>query len=80
LSSALEDGRNYRLKHVELIEFNNKLLLLRLVGCLYYCIRDTRSHKHQICGLLVGRKKEKKKKLKNKNLTELMKYNSHAAK
>jgi len=24
------------------------LLLLHLVGCLYYCIRDTMSHKHQI--------------------------------
>jgi len=23
-----------------------KLLLLHLVGCLYYCINDTRSHKH----------------------------------
>jgi len=35
-SSAPEDGRNYRLKHVELIEITNKLLLLHLVGCLYY--------------------------------------------
>ena len=26
----------------------NKLLLLHLVGCLYYCIRDARSHKHQV--------------------------------
>ena len=25
-----------------------KLLLLHLVGCLYYCINDARSHKHQI--------------------------------
>jgi len=25
-----------------------KLLLLHLVGCLYYCISDARSHKHQI--------------------------------
>jgi len=24
-----------------------KLLLLHLVGCLYYCINDARSHKHQ---------------------------------
>jgi len=47
-SSAPEDGRNYRPKHVELIEIINKLLLLLLVGCLYYCIRDARSHKHQI--------------------------------
>ena len=30
-SSAPEDGRNYRLKHVELIEIINKLLLLHLV-------------------------------------------------
>ena len=26
-----------------------KLLLLHLVGCLYYCISDARSHKHQTC-------------------------------
>ena len=24
-----------------------KLLFLHLVGCLYYCISDARSHKHQ---------------------------------
>ena len=36
-SIAPEDGRNYRPKHVELIEFTNKLLLLFLDGCLYYC-------------------------------------------
>jgi len=29
-------GRNYRPKYVELIEVINKLLLLPLVGCLYY--------------------------------------------
>ena len=34
-TSAPEDGRNYRPKHVELIEVINKLLLLHLVGCLY---------------------------------------------
>jgi len=33
--SAPEDGRNYRAKHVELIEITNKLLLLQLFGCLY---------------------------------------------
>jgi len=43
-SSAPEDWRNYRPKHVELI---NKPLLLHLVGCLYYCISDARSYKHQ---------------------------------
>jgi len=31
-----EDERNYRPKHVELIEMTNKLLLLHLVGCLYH--------------------------------------------
>jgi len=35
--SAPEDGRNYRPKHVELIEITNKVLLLYLVGCLHYC-------------------------------------------
>ena len=47
LDCVPEDGRNYRPKSVELIEITNKLLLLHLVGCLYYCIRDARSHKHQ---------------------------------
>jgi hypothetical protein len=28
-----EDGRNYRLKHFELIVIINKQLLLHLVGC-----------------------------------------------
>jgi len=35
---APEDGRNYRLKHVELIGIINKPLLLHLVGCLCYYI------------------------------------------
>ena len=35
-SSAPEDGRNHRPKHVELIGIINKLLWLHLVGCLYY--------------------------------------------
>ena len=46
-SSALEEGRNYRPKHVQLIEITNKLLLLRLVGCLYNCISVAQSHKHK---------------------------------
>ena len=37
-SSTPEDVRNYRPKHVALIEITNKLLLLHLVGCLYHCI------------------------------------------
>ena len=35
-SSALEDGQNNCPKHVELTGIINKLLLLLLVGCLYY--------------------------------------------
>ena len=35
-SSAPENGRNNRPKHVELIGIINKPLLLHLVGCLYY--------------------------------------------
>ena len=35
-SSAPEDRRNYRTKHVELIGIINKPLLLHLVGCLFY--------------------------------------------
>ena len=31
------------------IEITNKLLLLHLVRCLYYCMRNARSHKHQMC-------------------------------
>jgi len=35
-SSAPEDGRNHRPKHVELIAIINKPLFLHLVGCLCY--------------------------------------------
>ena len=35
-SSAPEDGQNNCLKHAELTGIINKLLLLHLVGCLYY--------------------------------------------
>ena len=35
-SSAPEDGQNNFPKHVELTRIINKLLLLHLVGCLYY--------------------------------------------
>jgi hypothetical protein len=37
-STAPEDGRNYRPKHVEIIGIINKPLLLHLFGCLYYQI------------------------------------------
>ena len=39
-SSAPEDGRDQRPKHVELIGIINKPLLLHLVCCLYY-LRST---------------------------------------
>ena len=35
-SSAPEDGRNHRPKHVGLIGIINKSLFLHLVGCLHY--------------------------------------------
>jgi hypothetical protein len=35
-SSAPEDGRDHRPKHIELTGIINKLLLLHLVGCVYY--------------------------------------------
>ena len=38
-SSAPEDGQNNCPKHVELTGIINKLLLLHLVGCLYYLYR-----------------------------------------
>ena len=40
-------GDNFALKHVDLIGIINKPLLLHLVGCLYYCISDARSYKHE---------------------------------
>ena len=39
-SSAPEDGRNNRPKLVELIGIINQPLLLHLVGCLYYLLRQ----------------------------------------
>ena len=48
-SSAPEDGRNNRPKHVELIGIINKPLLLHLLGCLYYIyIYHARSSEYQI--------------------------------
>ena len=47
-STATEDGRDQRPKHVELIVIINKPLLLHLVGYSYYCISDARSYKHQV--------------------------------
>ena len=42
-SSAPEDGRDQRLKHIELIEIINKPLLLHLVGVYIIYINDSRS-------------------------------------
>ena len=46
-SSAPEDGRDQRLKHVELIGIINKPLLLHLVGVYIVYINDARSNKYQ---------------------------------
>ena len=43
-SSAPEDGRIHRPKHLELIGIINKPLLLHLVGCLYYLYQWCRSN------------------------------------
>jgi hypothetical protein len=47
-SSAPEDGRDQRPKHVELIEIINKPLFLHLVGVYITYINDSCSNKHQI--------------------------------
>jgi hypothetical protein len=47
-SSAPGDGRDHRLKHVELIGIINKPLLLHLVGVYIIYINDAWSNKHQI--------------------------------
>ena len=47
-SSAPEDGRDNRPKHVELIGIINKTLLLHLVGVFIIYVNDARSNKYQI--------------------------------
>jgi hypothetical protein len=47
-SSAPEDGRGHRPKHVELIGIINKSLLLQLVPVYIIYINDARSNKYQI--------------------------------
>jgi len=47
-SSAPEDGRDQRPKHVELIGIINKPLLLHLVGVYIIYVNDARSNKLQI--------------------------------
>ena len=46
-SSAPEDGRDHRPKHVELIGIINKPLFLHLVGVYIIYINDARSNKCQ---------------------------------
>ena len=46
-SSAPEDGRDHRPKHVELIEIINKVLLLRLVGVFIIHTNDAGSNRYQ---------------------------------
>ena len=50
-SSAPEDGRDQSPRHVELIGFINKLLLLHLVGVYIIYINDARSNKYQFGSL-----------------------------
>ena len=47
-STALEDGRDHRPKHVELIGIINKSLLLHLVGVYIIYSNDARSNKYHI--------------------------------
>ena len=47
-SSAPEDGRDHRPKHVELFGIINKPLLLQLVGVYIIYINDAWSNKYQI--------------------------------
>jgi hypothetical protein len=47
-SSAPEDGRDQRPKHVELMGIINNPLLLHLVGVYIIYINDARSNKYQI--------------------------------
>ena len=46
-SSAPEDGRDHRPKHVELIRIISKRLLLHIVGVYIIYINDARSNKYQ---------------------------------
>ena len=54
-SSAPEDGRNNRPKHVELIGIINKPLLLHLVGCLYYLYQWCTVKQVRIINIYVSR-------------------------
>jgi len=47
-SSAPEDGRDQRPKHVKLIKIINKPLLLHLVGVYIIYVNDARSSKYQM--------------------------------
>ena len=47
-SSAPEDWRDHRPKHVQLIGIINKQLMLHLAGVCVIYVNDARSNKHQI--------------------------------
>ena len=53
-SSAPEDGRDHRPKHVELIGIINKPLLLHLVGVYIIYGSDAQSNKYRICDCVEG--------------------------
>ena len=55
-SSAPEDGRDHRPKHVELIVINNKPLFLHLVGVYMIYINDAQSEKYQTTLLVVTKR------------------------
>ena len=46
-SSAPEDGRNYRPKHVELIEIVNKIITVAAIWLFILLYHDARSHKRE---------------------------------
>jgi len=54
-SSAPENGRDHRPKHVELIGIINKPLLLQLVGVYIIYINDARSNKYETGAIIFTR-------------------------
>jgi len=59
-SSAPEDGRDQRPKHVELTGIIKKPLLLHLIGVYIIYINDARSNKYQIVLLFSSRRNKNK--------------------
>ena len=65
-SSASEDGRDHRPKHVELIGIINKQLMLHLFDVYIIYVNDARSNKYQISKLT--------KYAKNKSCNKLVSF------